>query len=141
MDFSASLPPQDILAYLLSQAPALTEADNLHCAQARSFLLAVGTYYDKSPLPPQPFGTPCPTCTVGHVLATLLHPDFKAVLHMLNTEPITAELTASFQAAARQQSLKQVAGVIAYTQVLLSTLYPGQLACERVAAYLTSSGF
>lgn len=137
MDFSATLPPSAILAYLLRQAPALSEADNLACRQGRDYLLAIGTYYDKQPPNSPAFGAPSPACSVEHVLATVLHPNAAAVLHMLNSEPASAGLTAGFQLAARQQAFKQAAGVIAYAQLLLSLLDPGRLATERVAAYLS----
>ncbi|QKG59098.1 hypothetical protein GKZ68_20670 (plasmid) [Hymenobacter sp. BRD128] len=138
MDFSAPLPPPAILAYLLSQAPALAGADHLACQQARDYLLAIGTYYHQPPAGALAYGGEArPACSVAPVLATAQHPDALAVLRMLQTDPVSAKLTAGFQLAARQSAFQQAAGVLAYAQLLLSVLDPGRLAAERVTAYLS----
>jgi hypothetical protein len=135
MDFSTHQKPQAIYDYLAAASPNLKDPDSGYTRLAAGYLLGIGTYYEQQTVR-QPGQEDCPSCTLENVLATVLHHDFKHVLAMLKTEPLSAALVPSFLEAHHQGADKQLAGVVAFTQLLLSGLSPGTLASERVSKHL-----
>lgn len=140
MDYSTLTTPQAIYDYLTTQLPDLKQPDSGYTRLVNYYLLGIGTYYEQQ-LISRPGEEPCPRCTLENVLATVLHHDSNHVLAMLETHPLSAAfvplvLEAYYQGDLKQVVLKQVAGVIAYTQFLLGGLAPGAVASKRVDNYL-----
>jgi hypothetical protein len=134
MNFSTPQKPQAIYDFLATQSPELNQPDSGFTRLASFYLLGIATYYEQQAAH-RPGEEACPRCTLENVLATVLHHDFKKVLAMLATDPLSAALVPSFLES-YQHADKQIAGVVAFTQVLLSGFTPGALASERVDKYL-----
>jgi len=61
-------------------------------------------------------------CTIPHVVATALHKDFRHVLSMLDTDIECGDMVRSLITAVEQKAEKQIAGVVATLQIILSRI-------------------
>lgn len=137
MDFSTPQKPQAIYDYLAAEVPDLKQPDSCFTRVASSYLLGIGTYYEQQAAAlHHPGEESSPRCTLENVLATVLHPDLKQVLGMLSADLRSAQVATPFIEAYHQEDKRQIAGIVAFTQMLLSGLTAGALASERVGKHL-----
>ncbi|ALJ01760.1 hypothetical protein DC20_21575 (plasmid) [Rufibacter tibetensis] len=61
-------------------------------------------------------------CTIPHVVATALHKDYRHVLSMLDTDPECGDLVRSLITAVESKADKQIAGVVATLQIILTRI-------------------
>ncbi|KAA3435979.1 TraM recognition domain-containing protein [Rufibacter hautae] len=61
-------------------------------------------------------------CTIPHVVATALYKDFRHVLSMLDTDIECGDMVRSLITAVEQKAEKQIAGVVATLQIILSRI-------------------
>jgi hypothetical protein len=61
-------------------------------------------------------------CSLPHVINAALHPDYKQVISMLETNPQSADMARSIATAIENKAEKQIAGVIASLQILVSKI-------------------
>ena len=61
-------------------------------------------------------------CTLPHVINTALYPDYTHVISMLEGNPQSADMVRSIATAIRQKADKQIAGVIASLQIMVTRI-------------------
>ena len=61
-------------------------------------------------------------CTLPHVINTALHPDYTHVISMLEANVQSADMVRSIATAIRQKADKQIAGVIASLQIMVTRI-------------------
>ncbi|WP_177204871.1 type IV secretory system conjugative DNA transfer family protein [Hymenobacter arizonensis] len=99
---------------------------------ANAFLTAIIWFYKKN----------FPTfCTLPHVVNTALHPDFTHVLSMLDTDPECGDMVRSITTAVKQRAEKQVAGVIASLQIVLTRINSPEIAWVLTPDEARGEGF
>ncbi|MEQ9443898.1 MAG: type IV secretory system conjugative DNA transfer family protein [Cyclobacteriaceae bacterium] len=67
-------------------------------------------------------------CTLPHVINTALYPDYTHVISMLEANPQSADLIRSIATAVRNKAEKQLAGVIASLQMMITRLNSPEMA-------------
>jgi hypothetical protein len=80
-------------------------------------------------------------CTIPHVVATALHPDFTWVLSMLATDDEARVLVQSIITAVEQKAEKQVAGIISSLQIALARLATPEISWVLAPDELNNEGF
>ncbi|GAC1594728.1 MAG: hypothetical protein NVS3B25_17770 [Hymenobacter sp.] len=99
---------------------------------ANAFLTAIIWFYKKN----------FPTfCTLPHVVNTALHPNFTHVLSMLDTDPECGDMVRSITTAVKQRAEKQVAGVIASLQIVLTRINSPEIAWVLTPDEARGEGF
>ncbi|MBO0360445.1 TraM recognition domain-containing protein [Hymenobacter sp. BT186] len=99
---------------------------------ANAFLTAIIWFYKKN----------FPAfCTLPHVVNTALHPDFTHVLSMLDTDPECGDMVRSITTAVKQRAEKQVAGVIASLQIVLTRINSPEIAWVLTPDEARGEGF
>ncbi|GAB3309086.1 hypothetical protein GCM10027348_41000 [Hymenobacter tenuis] len=99
---------------------------------ANAFLTAIIWFYKKN----------FPTfCTLPHVVNTALHPDFTHVLSMLDSDPECGDMVRSITTAVKQRAEKQVAGVIASLQIVLTRINSPEIAWVLTPDEARGEGF
>ncbi|WP_171025853.1 type IV secretory system conjugative DNA transfer family protein [Hymenobacter jeollabukensis] len=99
---------------------------------ANAFLTAIIWFYKKN----------FPTfCTLPHVVNTALHRDFTHVLSMLDTDPECGDMVRSITTAVKQRAEKQVAGVIASLQIVLTRINSPEIAWVLTPDEARGEGF
>ncbi|WP_170934878.1 type IV secretory system conjugative DNA transfer family protein [Hymenobacter gelipurpurascens] len=99
---------------------------------ANAFLTAIIWFYKKNfPV----------FCTLPHVVNTALHPDFTHVLSMLDTDPECGDMVRSITTAVKQRAEKQVAGVIASLQIVLTRINSPEIAWVLTPDEARGEGF
>ncbi|WP_170865323.1 type IV secretory system conjugative DNA transfer family protein [Hymenobacter psychrotolerans] len=99
---------------------------------ANAFLTAIIWFYKKN----------FPTfCTLPHVVNTALYPDFTHVLSMLDTDPECGDMVRSITTAVKQRAEKQVAGVIASLQIVLTRINSPEIAWVLTPDEARGEGF
>ena len=61
-------------------------------------------------------------CTLPHVINTALHPDYTHVISMLEGNPQSADMVRSIATAIKNKADKQIAGVIASLQIMVTRI-------------------
>lgn len=118
------LRPQDmpVPAYAMEYATTILanlspggakSGDNFFTKSAQAYLTGIIWYYRNN--------YPA-LCTIPHVVATAVYPDFTFVLHMLSKDPSCQVLVQSLITAVQQGAEKQIAGIVASLQVDMSGL-------------------
>ena len=116
------LRPQDmpVPAYAMEYATTILanlspggakSGDNFFTKSAQAYLTGIIWYYRNN--------YPA-LCTIPHVVATAVYPDFTHVLHMLGQDPSCQVLVQSLITAVKQGAEKQIAGVVSSLQVDIS---------------------
>ena len=75
-------------------------------------------------------------CTLPHVINTALYPDYTHVISMLEGNPQSADMVRSIATAIRNKADKQIAGVIASLQIMVT-----RINSPEIAWVLTGSDF
>lgn len=118
------LRPQDmpVPAYAMEYATTILanlspggakSGDNFFTKSAQAYLTGIIWYYRNN--------YPA-LCTIPHVVATAVYPDFTHVLHMLGQDPSCQVLVQSLITAVQQGAEKQIAGIVSSLQVDMSGL-------------------
>ena len=66
--------------------------------------------------------------TLPHVINTVLYPDYAQVISMLETNPQSADMVRSIATAIQNKAEKQLAGVIASLQIMVSRINSAEIA-------------